>query len=105
MQFKYFIAGISIGENMVFSVLRKKRLFDENGKEILLSDAESNYRCTLNPNSDIDSELAKISSDGAELNSELKTLIANELKETLRIWWTPERVEKQRLEFSGFPSE
>ena len=96
MQFKYFLAEISVGENLVFSILRKRKLFDENGSEILLADSQSNYRCTLEPNSDIDFELNKISGDGAVLNSELTSLIQNELKETLKIWWTPERIESYK---------
>ena len=103
MNFKYFLAEISVGENLVFSILRKRKLFDENGSEILLADSQSNYRCTLNPSSDIDSELAKLSADGAELNPELISLIDLELRETLKIWWTAERVAayRQSLENSS----
>ncbi len=100
MQFKYFIAEISVGENLVFSILRKKRLLDDNGHEIFLADTESNYRCTLIPSFDIDFELAKISGDGVQLNSELQDLIANELRATLRIWWTSERVEAFKQTYS-----
>lgn len=93
MFFKYFLTEISVGENLIFSILRKKKLFDDQGNEILLADSQSNYRCTLEPNDNIDFELAKISADGAELNPELIALINNELKATLQIWWTTERVQ------------
>ncbi|MEL7038665.1 MAG: hypothetical protein AAFO04_24080 [Cyanobacteria bacterium J06592_8] len=92
MQYKYFIDQLSIGSNLIFSVLRKKRLFDEQGEEIPLADSIANFRCTLTPSLDIDFELAKLSADGAELNPELIAMIDNELKQTLQIWWTPERV-------------
>ena len=96
MNLKYFLAEISVRENLVFSILLKKKLFDNEGNEILLADSQSNYRCTLNPSSDIDSELSKISADGAELNPELINLIQNELKKTLEVWWTPERIESYK---------
>ena len=93
MNFKYFLAEISVKENLVFSILRQRKLFDNTGKEIKLADTDANYRCTLNPSNDIDFELAKISADGSELNPEMTALIENELKATLQIWWTPERVQ------------
>jgi hypothetical protein len=96
MIYKFSIAQISIQENFVFSILRKKRLFDDFGNEVLLAESSNNYRCILEPNEDIDGELAKIFADGAELNPELINLLNNELKLTLKIWWTTERIVSYR---------
>ncbi|MEB3277957.1 MAG: hypothetical protein VKK42_03420 [Lyngbya sp.] len=93
MIFKYYISNISVEENLIFSILRKRKLFNDAGNEIKLADSEANFRCVLEPNENIDSELSKLCADGAELNPELIALINDELKATLKIWWTPERVE------------
>lgn len=96
MNFKYFLTEISVGENLIFSILRRRRLFDQLGNEIKLADSEANFRCVLEPSDDIDFELSKISADGAKLNSELIALINNELKATLETWWTTERIAAYR---------
>jgi|FrelakmetLWP11LW_1041352.scaffolds.fasta_scaffold00357_7 hypothetical protein len=101
MIYKFSIVQISIQENFVFSILRKKRLFDDFGNEVLLAESSNNYRCILEPNEDIDGELAKIFADGAEINLELINFIHNELKSTLKIWWTAERIEAYRKSISN----
>lgn len=105
MLFKYFISSIEMGPNYTFSVLRQKRLFDEMGREIKLDQSEANYRCTLIPSTNVDKELEKLTADGVTLNSELQKLVDNELKQTLELWWTPERIaDYQEFQNASEPS-
>ena len=101
MQYRYSIEEISIGQKFIFSVLRKKRLFDLDGNEIPLADQTANYRCTLAPSLNIDKELSKLSADGANLNPELLAFMDQQLRQTLQIWWTPEVVQDYLQSLDG----
>ncbi|MEL7038920.1 MAG: hypothetical protein AAFO04_25425 [Cyanobacteria bacterium J06592_8] len=92
MLFKYFLQEFKFDDFLRVSILRKTRLFDEQGNEIQLADSISNYRCTLNPSTDIEKELEKLTADGTKLDDELIYFINTKLTPMLEIAWTEDVV-------------
>ncbi len=105
MKYKYFLQSFQFDDFLRVSILRKKRLFDERGREIKLDQSEANYRCVLTPSPNVEKELEKLTADGVTLNPELQKLVDNELKQTLELWWTTERIaDYQELQGASEPS-
>ncbi|MEL7039849.1 MAG: hypothetical protein AAFO04_30265, partial [Cyanobacteria bacterium J06592_8] len=67
--------------------------------EIPLADSISNYRCTLNPSTDINREIEKISADGVQLDDGLIDFINNKLISMLQVAWTEDVVKNFEKSF------
>ncbi len=86
---------LTTAPNWSISILRQAKYFDSNKVEIPINPSVANYRTILNPSYDVDAELAKITADGAVLDSQLQYVIDNKIKPMLvNYWWDSEAVEQ-----------
>ena len=74
-QYKYQIseARFLIGQHSQIEILRECRLTLDDGSEVQLGDSQRWYRCVLSPSSDIETELTKLTADGAAFDIQIRS--------------------------------
>lgn len=92
MQYKYFLQQFTFDDFLRVSILRKKRLYDDSGIEIPLADSAANFRCMLEPSSEIENELKKLVADESILDDDLQKFIINKLIPMLKIAWDEQTI-------------